>query len=624
VSAWLESNQLALGAAIDRIASLLETGEGRAARRPADPEPLERLAATFRLSDFERDLLLLAAGRELEPRIAARCAALHGEPWPTLGLALAVLPGGHWSALLPAGPLRRYKLIELAAGDVLTRRALSLPERVLHHLIGLDDVSVEIAPLLAELGVPRDPAPHQARLAERVERAVCDDAPPVIEILGGDPADRRAAAALACHARGLRPYALRAGEIAPTVAAQEPLARAWEREAALGAAMLVIECEGVLPASAASFVERLETRAIVSAGAADPLQRGSARVLVAPSGAPEQRAIWRRALGADHAALAREVEAVSAQFQLDTVRIDAACAQVRAALPSERPAVLWSACKSLARRALDDVAQRIETRAEWDDLILPDAQHAMLREIVDQFRQRTRVHEEWGFAGKSARGLGLAVMFHGPSGTGKTLAAEVIARALELDLYRIDLSAVVSKYIGETEKNLRRVFDAAEDAGAVLVFDEADALFGHRSEVHDSHDRHANIEVSYLLQRMEAYRGIAILTTNARKAIDRAFLRRLRFVVSFPFPDEEQRARIWRRVFPHETPTAALDSARLARLDLSGGHIFNVALNAAYLAAANAEPVTMDHLMRAARSELAKLDKSVAATEPNRSPGGRS
>jgi SpoVK/Ycf46/Vps4 family AAA+-type ATPase len=195
------------------------------------------------------------------------------------------------------------------------------------------------------------------------------------------------------------------------------------------------------------------------------------------------------------------------------------------------------------------------------------------------------------------------------------MAAEVLARELALDLYRIDLSAVVSKYIGETEKNLARVFDGAEAGGAILLFDEADALFGKRSEVKDSHDRYANIEVSYLLQRMESYRGLAILTTNRKSALDEAFLRRLRFAVEFPFPDAAAREEIWRRVFPPATPTRRLEAAKLARLNVAGGNIRNIALGAAFLAAEEGAPVEMGHLLAAARSEYAKLEKALGEGE---------
>jgi SpoVK/Ycf46/Vps4 family AAA+-type ATPase len=238
-----------------------------------------------------------------------------------------------------------------------------------------------------------------------------------------------------------------------------------------------------------------------------------------------------------------------------------------------------------------------------------------VRKPTIRVRQRSKVYETWGFAAKGARGLGIGALFSGASGTGKTMAAEALAGELRLDLYRIDLSQVVSKYIGETEKNLRRVFDAAEEGGAVLLFDEADALFGKRSEVKDSHDRYANIEVSYLLQRMESYRGLAILTTNMKNALDAAFLRRIRFIVSFPFPDAEQRAEIWRRIFPPSTPTEGLDVDKLARLNVAGGNIRNIALNAAFLAADAGQPVCMSHLLRGARGEYAKLEKPLTDAE---------
>ena len=233
---------------------------------------------------------------------------------------------------------------------------------------------------------------------------------------------------------------------------------------------------------------------------------------------------------------------------------------------------LWHACRERARPALDDLAQRIDCVASWSDLVLPASQLDTLQEIVAQVRRRATVYDDWGFAARSARGLGITALFSGASGTGKTMAAEVLAAELELDLYRIDLSSVVSKYIGETEKNLRQVFDAADAGGAILLFDEADALFGKRTEVKDSHDRYANIEVSYLLQRMEEYRGLAILTTNLKDGVDQAFLRRLRFVVNFPFPNAAAREEIWRLIFPPAVPSEDLDLAVLARLNVSEEH----------------------------------------------------
>jgi SpoVK/Ycf46/Vps4 family AAA+-type ATPase len=240
--------------------------------------------------------------------------------------------------------------------------------------------------------------------------------------------------------------------------------------------------------------------------------------------------------------------------------------------------------------------------------VLPRAQLASLRAVEDQVRHQATVYAVWGFGARSSRGLGITALFSGPSGTGKTTAAEAMAASLGLDLLHVDLAQVVSKYIGETEKNLDRVFAAAEAGGSILLFDEADAIFGKRSEVRDSHDRYANMEVSYLLQRMEAYRGLAILTTNQKNVIDEAFLRRLRFVVHFPFPDRALRETLWRRAFPHNVVEDALDWTALSRLSLSGGSIRNVALNAAFVAAAEGGKVAISHLLRALSAEGAKVE----------------
>jgi SpoVK/Ycf46/Vps4 family AAA+-type ATPase len=345
--------------------------------------------------------------------------------------------------------------------------------------------------------------------------------------------------------------------------------------------------------------------------------------------AQEQRGLWQAVLGDRAAAMNGQIDALVSQFDLTAPMVRAIGQSVlqQGKPPADSPSgtdpgasqrwlmqQLWQTCRGQARPQLEDLAQAIATRATWEDLILPSEQKAILHEIAAHVRQRSTVYNHWGF-GQSGRGLGISVLFAGASGTGKTMAAEVLANALQLDLYRIDLSAVVSKYIGETEKNLRRVFDAAEVGGAILLFDEADALFGKRSEVKDSHDRHANIEVSYLLQRMEAYRGLAILTTNLKDALDQAFLRRIRFTVRFPFPDARQREEIWRRVFPAGVPTEGLKPPKLARLNVAGGNIRNIALNAAFLAADAGEPVKMQHLLEAARSEYIKIEKPLVETE---------
>jgi SpoVK/Ycf46/Vps4 family AAA+-type ATPase len=279
--------------------------------------------------------------------------------------------------------------------------------------------------------------------------------------------------------------------------------------------------------------------------------------------------------------------------------------------------VLFSAARAQSGQELVRLARKITPHYTWDDIVLPGDQLAQLREICQRVAHRHQVLHRWGFEHKLSLGKGVNALFAGPSGTGKTMAAEVIASTLCLDLYQIDLAGVVSKYIGETEKNLDRIFRAAEDANAILFFDEADALFGKRSEVRDSHDRYANIEISYLLQKMEAYDGLAILATNLRQNLDEAFIRRLAFTIHFPFPDESQRSRIWQGIWPTQTPLAAdVDLDWLAQqFKLSGGNIKNVALAAAFLAAEEGDEVTMSHLGRAIRREYQKMGKVLSARE---------
>jgi hypothetical protein len=440
---------------------------------------------------------------------------------------------------------------------------------------------------------------------------------------GGDAAGRQAIAAAAAQSCRLRLHVLRAADVPAAAAERSALVRLWEREAVLGDAALLLDCETLDPGTAAeqavrALIEDLPSWLVVASR--EPLARTRRPTHVfelRPQSFAEQEQVWRRALGPAARRLNGELDAIAGQFHLDARAIETIGATLGADddANGDLGARLWDTCRRQATPRLEDLAQRIEPVATWDDLVLPDVPRTLLHEIAAQVRQRVRVYERWGFAARGRRGLGISALFAGPSGTGKTLAAEVLANELRLDLFRIDLSRVVSKYIGETEKNLRRVFDAAEEGGAILLFDEADAVFGKRSEVKDSHDRYANIEVSYLLQRMESYQGLAILTTNMKSALDPAFLRRLRFVLQFPFPDAVQRRDIWRRMFPQATPTEGLDLERLAKLNIAGGNIRNIALNAAFLAADASEPVRMGHLLRAARGEYAKLERPLTEVE---------
>ena len=650
---WLALNQRHLVAALDEVRVRLErhiasaAGETLPIEKPRlqplaralkgqPPMALEQLCGRLGLSAFERFTLLLAAGMELDGRFPALCAAARGgrEEGPTFALALAVFEQPSWDALASTGPLRYWRLLDIGKSATLVHSPLRIDEYVLDYLTGQRHADPRLLGLAEPLPDAEVLAPSQARLAARIALLWREQGEtlPVIQLAGAENSTAAEAIAVAaCGELGLGLTAISAAALPLGADELETVLRLCERRATLsGGAVLLAghalgEPEPAREAVIARFIERLDAPLLLTGR----IRRQSARraVLsfdVAKPTVAEQQAMWHQALGGDPAALPA-ARMLANQFHLEPGAIRAAIADARARLtledsePDPAPDTLaqaaWDSCRALSRPRLDDLARRIEVSAGWDDLIVPEPQQQMLRAIAAQLRHRATVHTDWGFAGQSERGLALAVLFAGSSGTGKTMAAEVLARTMRLDLYRVDLSAVVSKYIGETEKNLRRVFDAAEESGAVLLFDEADALFGKRTEVRDSHDRHANVEVSYLLQRVEAYRGLAILTTNMKEALDTAFLRRLRFVVTFPFPDPVARARIWARMFPQATPTSGLDMARLAQLAISGGQIRSIALNAAFLAADAGRAVTMADIRAAARNEYVKLEKTLTDSE---------
>jgi len=625
-----EENQRALVAALDwlrdRLGRHAAAGDAAGPTAAIPPCPaLDALAATFSLSPFERAVVLLCAGVDLDAGVAAACAAAQGDPGrpqPTFGLALAALPEPHWSALGPDAPLRRWRLVEVGPmpGTPLTARPLGIDEHLLHLLAGVHHLDERLAGLVEPV---TDVAPlvgSHTQLAGRIASMWSRRAVPLptIVLAGPDRAAKRDVAAAACAQLGLSLVEIGVAEIPATLAGLVELLRLYEREAAL-TGLAVYADAGELDSAGSEqhsglvrLVERVPGPVLVGVRDGLPgLRRTAARLEVGQPTAAEQRELWLAGLGEAGAGLDGQADALAAQFDLSGARIRASVEEALGAASDSAalPLALWDAGRARARANLDDLAQRIEPVATWRELVLPEESLALLHELTSHVRHRATVYQHWGFGAAGQRGLGISALFTGPSGTGKTMAAEVLATDLRLDLFRIDLSGVVSKYIGETEKNLRRVFDAAEEGGALLLFDEADALFGKRSEVKDSHDRYANIEVNYLLQRMESYRGVAILATNLKGALDPAFLRRIRFVVSFPFPDAAARAEIWRRVFPAATPTAGIDPERLAQLTVVGGNIRNIAVNAAFMAAAAGEPVTMPHLLNAARMELAKLER---------------
>ncbi|HXE40741.1 MAG TPA: ATP-binding protein [Azonexus sp.] len=638
---WTIANQQLLVAEFARLKQRLQPASGKtlshvqraqaesiAQARQAlrGDSAIDWLTAAFALSTFERDLLLLCAGAEMDADLARACAAAQGDaarPWVSFGLALASLESPHWSALTPQRPLRRWRLLEIDAAAGLAAGRLRIDERVLHFLVGINELDTRLAHLLRPaVTLPRQAAAHAEASEELISELSAagefESADlPLIVLEGDDPAAQEDIAARCAQALGLDCLVLPAEEIPIAADERAAVITLWQREATLlGTALLVSIGDPTTAAGAAAraLVERVGGLCLVACTSAPSLIASHRRYRVDKPAGADRRQLWRDALGPERALRAGpELERAASHFRLGSRAVQDIAQSLQPVGADLSP--LWESCRRESRGGLDHLAQRLETAADWDSLVLPEAQLAVLRQIAAHLRQRYTVQETWGFAAQGSRGLGLATLFAGESGTGKTLAAEVLAHSLHLDLYRIDLSAVVSKYIGETEKNLRQVFDAAEDCGAILLFDEADALFGKRTEVKDSHDRHANIEVSYLLQRMEAYHGLAVLTTNLKSSLDSAFLRRLRFVVQFPFPDQAQRLALWRRVFPAATPVRDLDLDKLARLSMTGGSIRNIALNAAFLAADAGEPVSMSHLLQAAHAEASKRERPLADAE---------
>ncbi len=652
---WTIANQTYLVAALARVRALLEahapgaparspvTGPTLAASADSDsgglpglgciaseslpaadwphhaPPAIEHVVSTFGLSSFERAVLLCCAGVELHGEFSA----LFGRG-PTFSQLLSRLPDAHWSALSPSSPLRMWRLIELAADGPLVLTPLRIDERILHFLAGVNAHDERMPGFVCALDASPPRSTTLRRAADRVAQRLADGAP-AVQLCAADPGSGRCVAAHASHLLAAQAWSASAADLPQLPAERVQLARLWDREAMLRANLLVLEVEdGGEPARlAALLLDQLRSQVIVLSR--EPVgvraMRPLARVDVPSLTRNERQMLWRSVLAPVAARLDGDIERLAEQFVLSEPAIDALAAGLgeiadpNAAGDDAVRRRVWDACRAQLRARIEGLAQPLEPRAHWDDIVLPDEQRATLDEIALHVRERATVYGRWGMDTGSARGLGVTALFAGPSGTGKTLAAEVLASELGLDLYRIDLSQVVSKYIGETEKNLARLFDAAEASGAVLLFDEADALFGKRSEVKDSHDRYANIEVSYLLQRMESYRGLAILATNLKSALDPAFLRRIRFVVEFPFPGPAERLAIWERAWPAATPLQNIDFERLASLDFAGGSIRSVALHAAFHAAGEHLPVGPQHVRRAARREFVKLGKPFTGLE---------
>lgn len=599
-----------------------------------EPAPaLVILSERFELSPFEQSTLLLCTAPELDTQLPGLCAQAQDNPswfYPTFALALSCFDQPTWDALSPDGPLRYWRFLEIHQSSTypLTTSALRVDERIVNYIKGLnyldDRLSSFLVPLNISYQVAELPPSQQVAVAAILRSLEQSNSQTLaFQLVGLDSVSKQLVAQQVCKFLNLNLYRLPV-ELLPIQASElDTLARLWHRESLLLPIALYLDAhehEGIGSQSYTLPLHRFLARSgglvfISSREALSGVAQSQHTVDVHKPTSVEQHQLWTNALGMAGGDLPSWL---SSQFNLNSVAISAISrsAQVSSKESSDSfSAQIWHNCLSYTRPKLDILAQRMDPKATWEALILPNEELNLLYQIVEQVRYRNTVYQKWGFQKRMNRGLGISVLFSGESGTGKTMAAEVIANDLHLNLYRIDLSAIVSKYIGETEKNLRRLFDASEDGGTILFFDEADALFGKRSEVKDSHDRYANIEINYLLQRIESYTGLAILATNLKNSLDQAFMRRLRFIINFPFPGVKERSLIWQKAFPPETPVQDLDFNRLSKLNLTGGSIHNIALTAAFLAAHADTPVTMQIILSATRTEFRKLDRPINEAE---------
>lgn len=625
---------------------------------------LPHLIDTFGLDKFAVDAFLLCLAPAVDLRYEQLYSYLQNDinrKRPTVDLLLQLLaaPGAarlmQRHAFAPDAPLMRHRLLRIGEGPqdahpALLGQVVTVDRAVVAWLLGHYHPPVELSDY-ADLMPPTRPS-DPALLSEPVRAALNQAAEMDHALLIFRGADQAAQEFAARRLAAMRRQPLLHVDMAQLIAAQRPLHSSLMlalRDARLNRAVTFLtgwdaclQDQEVPPGLLEVLLAHLQF--IVVAGRSGWQPNGLTReqpVLSLVFDSPDfaqRRQIWRHYLaesgedtpdahptgaslsarnGAALDISGLDIFEVAARFALTTGQIRDALSTARdqARLRGDRlqQTDLYAGARIHSGARLGDMARKITPRYDWDDIILPDDQIEILRELVATVRARSLVLEEWGLGRKLASSAAVTVLFAGPPGTGKTMAAEVIAKDLALDLYKIDLSSLVSKYIGETEKNLERVFTEAQSSNAILFFDEADAIFGKRSGVKDAHDRYANLEISYLLQRMEIYDGVTILATNLRSNLDDAFIRRLQFAVDVPFPDEKHRLRIWETLFPASVPRAGdVDLEDLAkRYRLAGGNIRNVLLGAAYLAAAGGGEITMRHLLHSTRREFQKMGRLV-------------
>ena len=597
--------------------------------------PFFHLASLFELSQIERDILLIALAPALDSRFEIFYAYVQNDvarKAPTVDLALKLLREDfedrlsiqrcfHWDQ-----PLRQHHLLTLTAPPAspaapLLTHALKIDPRIVAYLLRQDVLDEQIRPFSEIIPAEDDlwQLPFNQDLLLRLDRAAQSlaETPGLICLHGAKGVGKRRVAAALCARQGWRLLAVDWDAACKHEHNREATLARIHREAILRGAALYLFADKEAPPDLSDL------RIPVFWGQERPIVQVETNrlcfIFELPRPDYDQRlALWQVHLASFPQETGLSFSAVANKFTLTEGQIKAAAQQVAAALTTRPPESrivsdddLHHAARWCSNQALRELARRLEPKHAWSDAILAPLCARQLYELVLSVKHRHIVYAQWGFDDKLVSGKGVTALFYGPSGTGKTMVAGILARELGLDLYQIDLSTVVSKYIGETEQNLSRIFHAAEASNAILFFDEADALFGKRSEVKDARDRYANIEVAYLLQKMEEYDGIAILATNLHGNMDDAFARRLHHTVEFKQPDVKMREQLWRSIFPAQTPLSpSLDFAFLARqFEITGGNIRNAALSAAFLAADAQQPVTMEMIVMALARELQKMGK---------------
>ena len=600
--------------------------------------PLDRIARHFGLNRAERLVLVIALAPDLDAAYEKVYAYANDDitkRWPTAGLALEVLeenPAVRLSLrriFYQDAPLLRHSLITVGeqgpAGQALPNRQLSLDPHVAEMLLGYSGLD----PRLHGLARLLDVGQREGTAGEALAQALKQRPDARVYIGGRWQAEKEQAIAQACALLGLNLVSLSAPALARALEPGKLLSLALRDARLLNAALLLDgyggqDSEFDLATGAGDLATALEGHPLpvllcdrASTPAHLPIDLHLQFDYPMPAFEARQKG-WQLAAGLapDEAMLLAAMYRLGDREVRSTVEMARSLAHLEGR-DSMTLTDLKNAARAQSQPRLTSLAQKITPHFTWDDIVLPEDRLAQLREVSNQVLYQHVVYEDWGLAGKSSLGRGVAALFAGQSGTGKTMAAEVIASDLGLDVYKIDLSGLVSKYIGETEKNLARVFEEAGDTNAILFFDEADAVFGKRSEVRDSHDRYANIEVSYLLQKMEEYDGIVILATNLRANLDDAFLRRMRAIVEFPFPEMEDRLRIWQRTLSPDAPLDAdVDLQFMAQqFRIAGGNIRNIVLLAAFLAASEDAPIGMTHLIHGAKREYQKLGRLIAESD---------